>query len=215
MNFKVILFDLDGTLVDSMPLIKKSYYSVFSELDIPWDETYMINLSTLPLKESAKIYAGPKQDEFLTSFRKFYLSEHDKLMKMFPGTREMLQLLKSQDYRLGIVTSKTRAGTTACLDFLEITNLMDVIITTDDATNHKPHPEPLIKAMELLSVSADDTLFIGDSSLDLIAAKSAGIQVAYVTWGAGTTNEIQRFEPNYVLENWSQLAHILFDPEVF
>lgn len=209
MNFEVILFDLDGTLVNSMPLIRKSYQMVFSEMDIPWDDVYMANMSTLPLKETAKIYAEQRLNEFLASFRKHYLREHNNLMKIFPGTREMLELLKKHGCRLGIVTSKTRTGTITCLDFVGLTNLMDVIITTDDAANHKPHPEPLIKAMEVLSVSADDTLFIGDSTLDIIAAKAAGIRAAFVPWGAGNPEVIQGYKPDYVLEDWSQLTDLV------
>lgn len=206
MNFKVILFDLDGTLLDSMPLIRKAYQNVFKKLGIPWTENNMLQLATLPVKESAKRFAEKREQEFLTTFFSYYLSEHNNLMKMFPGTLEMLELLKSHGCRLGIVTSKTRAGTMVSVDFLGITKLMDVIITDDDAVHHKPHPEPLLKALELLSTSADTALYIGDSSLDLIAAKSAGIQVAYVVWGAGAIEDIQQYNPDYIIDNWNQLT---------
>ncbi len=212
MCFKVILFDLDGTIANSMPLLKKTFQNVFGDMGIPWDETHMTNLSTLPVKESAKIYAEKRVKEFLTSFMKHYLSEHNKLMEMFPGTRELLELLKSHSFRLGIVTSKTRAGAMACLDFLEITTLMDVIITVDDAANHKPHPDPLIKALELLSASKEETLFIGDSPPDLVAAKSAGIPVAYVTWGAGNNEDALQYKPDYIIENWNQLTDLILTP---
>lgn len=206
MNFKVILFDLDGTLLDSMPLIRKAYQNVFKKLGIPWTENNMLQLATLPVKESAKRFAEKREQEFLTTFFSYYLSEHNNLMKMFPGTLEMLELLKSRGCRLGIVTSKTRAGTMVSVDFLGITKLMDVIITDDDAVHHKPHPEPLLKALELLSASADTAIYIGDSSLDLIAAKSAGIQVAYVVWGAGDIEDIQQYNPDYIIDNWNQLT---------
>lgn len=209
MNFEVILFDLDGTLVNSVPLLRKTFQNVFSDMDIPWTENNMLHLSTLPLKESAKRFAEQRQKEFLTSFMKHYLSHHDKLMKMFPGTREMLELLKSHKHRLGIVTSKTHTGTMTCVDFLRIAALMDVIITDDDAAHHKPHPEPLLKAMEVLSVSAEVTLFVGDSSPDLIAAKSAGVKVAYVTWGAGNIEDIKQYKPDYIIEDWSQLTDLV------
>lgn len=209
MSFNVVLFDLDGTLVDSIPLIRKSYQNVFTEMQIQWTDSHMTTLAVLPIKESAKIYAKQRQKEFLTSFFKHYLGEHNSLMKMFPGTVEMLQLLKNHGCRLGIVTSKSRLGTTACLDFLGITDILDVIITDDDATHHKPHPEPLIKALELLSTPPTDALYIGDSHLDIIAAKSAGIKAAYVTWGAGNNDDIQQYEPDYVVENWDELIHLI------
>lgn len=178
-------------------------------MEIKWTDDYMSKLSVLPIKESAKIYARERQNEFLTSFFKHCLGEHNNLMKMFHGTLEMLQLLKNRGCRLGIVTSKSRLGTAACLDFLGITDIMDVIITVDDATHHKPHPEPLIKALEILSAPSTDALYIGDSYLDLIAAKSAEIKAAYVTWGAGNTDNIQQYEPDYVIENWDELIQLI------
>jgi len=117
----------------------------------------------------------------------------------------MLQLIKNRGCRIGIVTSKSRLGTDTCLNFLGITSYVDVIITADDAVHHKPHPEPLNRALEMLSSSSTDALYIGDSHLDIIAAKSAGIKAAYVTWGAGNNNKIQQYEPDYIIENWDQL----------
>ncbi|PKM38808.1 MAG: haloacid dehalogenase [Firmicutes bacterium HGW-Firmicutes-8] len=209
MNFKVVLFDLDGTLVNSVPLIRKAFKNVFSEMGIQWTEDNMRHLASLPLKENAKSYAENRQQQFLTSYMNHYISEHNNLMKMFPSTKEMLELLKSHGCRLGIVTSKTRLGTMACVNFLGITDLIDVIITDDDAAHHKPHPEPLIKALELLSAAAASTIYIGDSPLDIIAAKSAGIQAAYVIWGVGNSEDIHQHKPDYILENWDQLIELV------
>lgn len=209
MNFEVVLFDLDGTLVDSMPLIRNTFRIVFREMDIPWTENNITYLTSLPLKETAKRYAEKRQQEFITSYMNHYISKHNNLMKMFPGTKEMLELFKNHGFRLGVVTSKTRLGTMACVNFLGIANLMDVIISADDAAYHKPDPEPLIKALESLSASADSAIYIGDSPLDLIAAKSAGIQAAYVTWGTGNNEDIRQYKPDYILENWGQLIDLV------
>lgn len=211
MALNTVLFDLDGTLIDSLPLIRRTYEKVFEEMCIPWGNAEVMKLIGLPLVDIAKKFAGEeKHTEFFKLYQHHYAIEHDDLTRPFPGTMKMLETMRNKEIRMGIVTSKTRRVALRSAGFLGIDRYMEVVIGVEDVTRHKPQPDPILKALELMQVPVETAGYIGDSPFDIIAAKAAGVVSFGVTWGMSDKSEIISREPDYVLESWEELQAAIF-----
>lgn len=210
MNIKTVLFDLDGTLIDSLPLIKTTYHKVFQELDIPWGNAEVMNSVGLPLVQIAKTFAGEERHiEFFKLYQHYYALEHDNLTRAFPGTLEMLESLRQAGCRLGIVTSKSRGVAMRSAEYVNIARYMEVFIGAEDVHQHKPQPEPIIKALTLLDAPASTAAYVGDSPFDVMAAKAADVISVGVTWGMSKREEISRHSPDIILGSWKELSTAL------
>lgn len=204
-----ILFDLDGTLVDSLSLIRNCFYKVFQELNISWGNDNVMGWIGRPLKDIADYFAGEREDQFIKRYQYHFRRDHDNYTSLYPGTMNMMAELKRSEIKIGIVTSKGYPGTMKTLEFTGVIQFVDVIVTAYDVEKHKPFPDPVYKAMNMLSVGCDETLFIGDSHFDMEAGKAAGVKVLGVSWGICTADDLQRHEPEVILSKWDDLKLFL------
>lgn len=200
---KAVLFDLDGTLLDSVPNIMVSFEHTLKEMQIPFDEHQLRCLIGVPTEGQGRILAGDKKEDFAQIYRDFYRSlPHAPL---FEGTKDMLEELGKQKLSKALVTSKIAGSAKKNLITLEIEEYFDFLIGADDVTNPKPHPEPLLKALEKLEISNDEAIYVGDSSFDVEAAQAAGVRVVAVSWGARIKEDLWKMNPTVVIDNWSEL----------
>ncbi|MFZ5643555.1 MAG: HAD family hydrolase [Bacillota bacterium] len=205
-----VLFDLDGTLADSLTLIRHTYFKVFDEMGIPWGNDDVMRWIGRPLKDIAIQFAGEELAEhFFERYQHHYHLDHDTYTSLFPGTLELLRELKGSRYKTGIVTSKGRPGAIKTVEFTGIAGYMDVMVTVHDVEKHKPLPDPVFKAMEMLRVHPDKTIFIGDSEYDLQSGIAAGVSVLGVSWGVSAPEELMRFNPERIIDNWDDLRFYL------
>jgi pyrophosphatase PpaX len=160
-----------------------------------------------PLRAIADHFAGiAAADHFIDRYQHNYHRDHDLYTALFPGTLEVLQGLKEKGAKTGVVTSKGRPGTMRTVEFTGIAGYLDVIVTAHDVEKHKPLPDPVFKAMDLLLAKAGETIFIGDSHFDLEAGKSAGVRVLGVSWGICSAEELMLHEPEGILNCWNDLG---------
>ncbi|MHB1420166.1 MAG: HAD-IA family hydrolase [Bacillota bacterium] len=211
MSLSTVLFDLDGTLADSLPLIERSYRQVFEIMGLEWNQKDVMRMIGLPLKTIAGDFAGKDVEEFIKTYQHFYHRDHDTYMRLYPGTAGTIDLLKKKGMRLGIVTSKGKPGTMRTLDFAGMGQWLDVVITADDVTIHKPEPDPILKAMEILGVKPEETVYVGDSFYDLLAGQRAGVKIVGVTWGAATAEELQAHNPDLLANTWEEFIRWITD----
>lgn len=207
METEAVLFDLDGTLVDSLPLIFRTYRQVFHDMRIPWNESSIEKMIGLPLKDIGKYFTGKEVSRFEELYQFYYHQDHDLYTRLYPGTLEMLSNLEKRRIKLGIVTSKGKPGTTRTATFTGLDNFMDVIITAHDVLKHKPDPEPLLNAVDFLGVHISRTIYIGDSSFDILTGRSAGARTLGVTWGLATREELESLRPEGMLNRWEELLN--------
>jgi len=200
-----ILFDLDGTLTDTLPLIKDSYEQVFKLMNLPWTDGEVLHWIGRPLLYIASFFAKGREEEFLELYYRFYNQELGRRVSLFPGTLEMLQNLKEKGLRLGIVTSKGSEGTKRTIELTALPDYMDVIITAGDVSKHKPFPDPVLKALDLLYTPSQEAIFIGDSHFDIQAGQKAGTITLGVTWGIASREELTALQPDGLLETWADL----------
>ncbi len=181
-----ILFDFDGTLMDTNDVILKSWQYTFEQLcGHRTDEKTLLATFGEPLKMTMHhFFGGSEEDvernvEIYRSYQKEYFLD---LIRLFPGVYEMLQEVQRAGFKTGLVTSRLKATTYQGVERFGIEDFFDLIITADDVTKHKPHPEPVLTALERLGAKPDNAVMIGDTKQDILCAKNAGVASVLVDW---------------------------------
>ncbi|MHC1721472.1 MAG: pyrophosphatase PpaX [Clostridiaceae bacterium] len=206
---KAILFDLDGTLIDTNELIIESFqYALKKHLnrDIPRDE--IIKTFGEPLIEAMKRYDEDNVEEILNIYRKYQETRHDVLAKECIGVTEGIVSLKDIGMKIALVTSKRRPMTERGLNLISLNQYMDVVVAYEDTENHKPTGGPALKACELLGVKPDETIMVGDSHFDILCGKDAGCYTCLVSYTALPLEEIMGYEPDFIIDSISELVNI-------
>lgn len=204
-DISTVLFDLDGTILDTNHLVIASFQHTFKKhLDIDLDEKELKRYFGEPLTKTFQRYYSGDINELLHTFRQFDIANHDALTSFFPHAKEVIQLLSDKGIKIGIVTSKHRYMTSRCSHLNEISNLIQTIIAYDDVANPKPNPEPIEKALYALAESPEHALMVGDSFEDILSAKNAGVWSALVSWSELRKDQMAD-PPDYVLDNFLDL----------
>jgi phosphoglycolate phosphatase len=173
---RVILFDLDGTLIDSTEAILEGFRVVFEKFNkvYPGDDEVK-RLIGLPLDVMFS-HLGVKENvnEYVNEYKNHYRIISKQKTVLLPGAKEAIRLA-STFARLGIVTTKTALYSKELLKHFGIMDYFEVLIGREDVTNPKPHPEPILKALHLMNANKEASWMIGDTCLDMVSAKDAGI----------------------------------------
>lgn len=217
-SFNCLLFDLDGTLVDTNDLIIRSYYHVlekYLDRQVPLEE--LMTYFGRPLREAMQYFSPDNWEELVKAYREFNLANHDQLARPFSGVREALEELHRRGCWLAVVTSKARPVTIMGLRLCGLEHLMDVLVCMEDTAVHKPAPDPVLKALERLQQKGwpgrkEEALMVGDSPWDVAAGKAAGIATATVAWSLFGRQQLDAEKPDLVLETMSDLLKICGDP---
>jgi pyrophosphatase PpaX len=183
-RFPVVLFDLDGTVVDSGGIILASMRHATREvLGRQISDAALMAAVGGPGLEAQMRELGPEHvDELVRVYRAHNEPLHEELVG-FAGIDDVLVRLKDEGRRLGIVSAKRRATVALAFAQVEIGHLFDVVLGGDDTVNQKPSPDPLLNALRLLEAEPADAAYVGDSPFDMQAAKAAGVHAVGVTWG--------------------------------
>ena len=205
------LFDLDGTLLDSVRLILDSYHYTTDRHGLPrrTDAEWLAGLGT-PLRVQFQDSIRPdlSMEQLVATYREFNLSHHDAMARAYPGVVEVLRQLRSRGIRFGLVTSKNQHGARLGLKLMGIEEEFEVVVGSDDVVDPKPHPEPVLKALERMRVGTGEAVYIGDSVHDMESGRAAGVRTAGVLWGPFTRPELERTKPDYWLERPEQLLEL-------
>jgi pyrophosphatase PpaX len=211
-RFRAILFDLDGTLIDSTRLIIESYHHtmrVHRGQTLP-DSEWIKGLGT-PLRVQFRRFTDDPEEvqRMIATYREWNLANHDAMVHAFPGAVEATRDLKERGAKLGIVTSKNRHGVTLGLDLCGLDGLFDVIVTSDDLEASKPDPAPVRAALTALGEPASAALFAGDSPHDVAAGRDAGTRTAACLWGPFERTALAAERPDYYLSSFAELAPLV------
>ena len=197
-----VLFDLDGTLIDSIGLIVDSFHHTTDTFGLPRqrDEVWLAGIGTL-LRSALAPWARDEAmlDALVATYRAYNIEHHDARVRAYPGAREAVLELLAAGVRLAVVTSKNRQGTERGLRAAGLSGVFEVLVSSDDVTHHKPHREPVDRAVSLLAADRAATLFVGDSVHDMHAGRAAEVRTGAALWGPFPRADLERGEPTHWL----------------
>ena len=205
------LFDLDGTLIDSIELIWSSYRhtALVHTARAPDDEFWLAGLGRPLAWQFSQLTDDPAEvQRMIVTYRAHNQAHHDAMVKHYPGALEAVRVLKARGARVAVVTSKVRARAHRGLAFCGFDGLFDVVIGADDVQRPKPDGEPVRRALEALGAPPGTAIMIGDSPHDIAAGRAAGVRTAAALWGPFPRTWLEREPPDYWLAKPSDIADL-------
>ncbi|MEK4463581.1 MULTISPECIES: pyrophosphatase PpaX [Paenibacillus] len=207
-----VLFDLDGTIVDTNELIISSFMYALKDNGLaPLTREEIIPHMGTTLQQQMRVFSGLEDvnGTLEKSYRSYNNEHHDELVRSFPLVKETIEELSRRGIKLGIVTTKIRPTTIKTLERFDLLKYMNTIVTVNDVTEPKPHPEPVLTAVHNLGVDPRKTLMIGDSAVDIQSAKAAGVYAAGVSWSLKGEDTLRKYDPDFIIHNMKDIIEIM------
>ena len=212
---QAVLFDNDGTLVNTSQLILESFrYATKKALNkvIP-DEVLMAKNGQPLYAQVPDFTSDPNlQEQIIENYRVYNEKHHDGVVKAFDGTVLALKRLHEAGFTMGVVTSKRHELAQRGLDIVGAAPYLNCLVGMDDCPGHKPEPEPVLMGCELLGVRPEQCVYVGDSPYDVQAGKAAGCTAIGVAWGGVfSEEELRAASPHYLCTSYNRLVEILLE----
>jgi pyrophosphatase PpaX len=207
-----VLFDLDGTLIDTIELLLSSSRHAFDgwHRATPTEAEWIAGIGT-PLVEQLRAYAANEEEVgiLVDRYRAFQHIHHDRLTRCYADVPAEIARLHDRGYPLGVVTSKASAIAARSLSHVGLARYLDVVVGYDETQRHKPHPEPVLEGLRRLGAQADRAVYVGDSPHDIHAGNAAGVVTVAATWGPFSRETLAAAGPNHFIECMADLAGVL------
>jgi pyrophosphatase PpaX len=211
LRYENVLFDLDGTLVDTGPIILASMQHatrIVLDREIPAREL-MAGVGGGGLAHQMRTIDAQRADDLVRVYIEHNAPLHESI-EAFPGILELLDDLRAQGRKLALVTAKRRAAVELAFRAVPIQEYFDTVVTSEETDHHKPHPAPLLLALERLDADPAVSVYIGDSPFDMQAALAAGLSAIAVTWGGiHETKSLIAEGPDVVVDGSAELGRAL------
>ncbi len=208
-----LLFDLDGTLLDSIGLLLECMeYAFEGRAVVPTREAWTAGIGT-PLRDQMRQFAVQEHEveDVVARYRVHQDANLERLTSLFPGTTEVLGWARSARLQLGVVTSKGRGMTMRSLVHVGLEHAFDVVITASDTERHKPDPLPVQRALDAVRARPEHAFFVGDSTHDMHAGRGAGTFTGAALWGPFSRQQLDVTRPTHWLEGLADVPHVTAD----
>lgn len=210
MEINTILFDLDGTIIDTNDLIVESFkYTIKKHLGYDIKPNDVTPYFGEPLPITLKRFSEDRLEELLTTYRSYNEENHDMYTKIREDVKDTLEIMYKKGIKMGIVTSKRKELAIRGLRLFELDKYFDVVVALEDTDEHKPKPAPILKALKTLSVSRENAIMVGDSPYDILCASNAGVASAAVKWTILPFKLLESSKPTYIIDGMKQLLSII------
>lgn len=212
MNHRIntILFDLDGTLIDTNELIIQSFlYTLNKYYPGQYTREDILPFIGPPLIDSFLSVNPKNAEEMVKVYREFNHDNHDVYTKTFDGVYETVKALHDHGFKLGIVSTKLCSTVKKGLKFAKLDPFFEVIVALDHVKKAKPDPEPIFNALSQLHASPKEAIMVGDNYHDILGGKNAGTKTAAVAWSLKGEDFLAKYEPDYMLKHMSDLLSIV------
>ena len=209
-SLRYVLFDLDGTLIDSTDLIVTSYEHTYrAHGRLMTVEQIKADLG-MPLHDTlAQYFRGADLRAAMSTYLEFNLARHDETVRSVAGVAELVKRLRHGGLRLGVVTSKMRESARRGLTLCNLDGWFEVVIAKEDTARHKPDSEPVLYALAAMDADAEEASYVGDSPLDVEAADGAGVRSIAALWRPNEESAFEGYEPDAFARTPEEAADIL------
>ncbi|MET3852221.1 MULTISPECIES: pyrophosphatase PpaX [unclassified Paenibacillus] len=206
-----VLFDLDGTIIDTNELIISSFMHVLEKhVPTPLTREVIIPKMGMTLEQQLQFFSGSEDvTHFHQAYRTYNDAHHDEMVQPFPHVLEVIKELDRRGITMGVVTTKNKPGTFRVLEMFGLDKYMKAIVTVMDVEHPKPHPEPVLMAISQLGADPVATLMVGDSPVDIQSAKAAGARSAGVAWSLKGEKVLREYNPDYILHDMTDLYSLV------
>lgn len=211
LRYEAVLYDFDGTLVDTIPMILKCFHYAFSKVVGKSEEdAFLLSTIGLPLIQAFSHYEPAIQQELIEAYQEENARILETDVRLFDGIVEGLTLIGNTGVHQAVVTSKRRETALFSIRQFDLDPYFEILIAREDTTVHKPDPEPIYEAMRRLSITdSKKVLFVGDSIHDLRCANRAGVDSVMVDWTYMPREELAAENPTYWISSLSDISCIL------
>lgn len=207
---KTVVFDLDGTLANTVDLIVQSHqHAIRTVLGVEEDPAVLRTWIGRTLEVAYHDYCPERADELIRAYLEWNEANTARLLRPYDGVAEVLADLDRAALRLAVATSKRRSQATNAMHLLGLDQHIDVLVAMEDTDKHKPDPEPLLKAVQILGGTPAEAVYVGDAVVDTLAGKAAGMSTIAVTWGAGNPEALAGVRPDEVAHTPQELRELL------
>ncbi len=207
-EIRAVLFDIDGTLLDTFDYIYGAFEHTFD----------VYGIARLPREEISQLMGGPLEEVYakmapgytaasLAETHRQFQEDNIHLAKLFPDTRNVLDALKHHGLKLAAITTRSNRTSILSLEQNGIADYLDVVVSLEDVVRHKPDPEPLFKALQNLNILPSGAIMIGDTAADIMAGKNAGTKTVAALYGFGG-ERLRELQPDYAIRNLVELLVI-------
>ena len=219
LRFRAVLFDLDGTLADSsQDLVASVQYALrqVDPRDPPDSDTILMEVGK-PLEVILREVGYPTDKQstatFVDEYRRHFIANFKNHTKVFPNTREVLDMLRQVSVRLALVTTKHQVQADSIVAALGLADFFDYVHGWQEGRKHKPDPEPYLTAAERLGVFPAEALVVGDTEQDVVAAQAAGMTSCAVTWGFRPLLMLKALRPDFIISRVTDLVPMVVTPD--
>lgn len=209
-KYNTVLFDLDGTLLDTNELIISSFLHTLEQFHPgEYAREDVFQFMGPSLKETFGSINPERAEEMISTYVTHNRAKHDELVEVFDGVYETVKKLHENGFKLAIVTTKMRKTVNMGLELSKLTPFFPVVVTFEDVSNTKPHPEPLQLALNKLGATADEAIMVGDNHHDIDGGKNAGVDTVGVAWSVKGKEHLATYSPDFIIDSMDELLSIV------
>lgn len=211
-SLEAVLFDLDGTVVNTIPHILASFRHATAEvLGAPLSDEELLHHVGVPLARQMRYFTDDEEtaEQLLVAYRAFNHRTHDEMARLFPNTLTALDALSAAGMPMGIVTSKSRMMADRAITLFDLGRYFPVVVTADDTPTHKPDPVPVLYGAQQLGIDPARTVYVGDSPADIESGKGAGAATVGATWGVASRERLAVAGPDAIIDDIGELPRLL------
>lgn len=208
-----VLFDLDGTLADTIPLLLASMRAAYAVIGgaVPHDRTWLRGMGT-PLRAQFMHFEAndlARVEALIAVYREFQVANLAGMVREYEGIRELLTALQAAGHPIAVVTGKGDWMARLTLQQVNLLDPFEVIVGAESTARHKPDPDPLLLGAERLGVPVAGTIYLGDAPNDVLAARAAGMIDVWAAWGPFTTDELEPFAPTHTVRSPAEVLPLI------
>lgn len=204
------MFDLDGTLIDTIPLILASHrHATQTVLGAALPDELLLSGIGRPLLHQMRLFDEARAQELFDTYRSWNHANTERMLRGFEGVDDLLLRLEAAEIRVGVVTSKSRDAVDLAFGIVPPPVTFDTVVTFDDTDRHKPEPDPILLALKRMGVVPARAAYVGDAPWDIRAARAAGCAAVAVSWGSATAERLRDERPDALVDTPSDLAALL------